>query len=243
MQLIKKTQRFGLLLPSSNTTQEPEFAQMLPASVSLHGARLTLSYIDPDSTVSIMAELETEARKLADADVDVVVLSATAPSTRMGKGYDKEVCDRIEQAAGKPATTAATAMLQAFEVLDIQRIVMAAPWSEATNAMVARFLEARTVAVIRQAALGHVRTSEVGLLDSQTAYDLGRQVDDANADAIFLACGNWLTADIVHRLERESGKPVLTTNNCAIWAALRIMGGHKCVSGYGALLEKHLATN
>ena len=32
-------------------------------------------------------------------------------------------------------------------------------------------------------------------------------------------------------------------NNCAIWAALRIMGGHKCVSGYGALLEKHLATN
>ena len=120
MTTIKKTQRFGLLLPSSNTTQEPEFIQVLPASVSLHCARLTLSQIDPESTIKIVAELETETRKLNDARVDAVVLSATAPSTRMGKGYDQEICQRIEKACGKPATTAATAMLQAFNVLNIK---------------------------------------------------------------------------------------------------------------------------
>mgnify|MGYP000331853211 CR=1 FL=1 len=127
MTTTKKTQRFGLLLPSSNTTQEPEFIQVLPASVSLHCARLTLSQIDPESTIKIVAELETETRKLNDARVDAVVLSATAPSTRMGKGYDQEICQRIEKACGKPATTAATAMLQAFNVLNIKKIVLAAP--------------------------------------------------------------------------------------------------------------------
>ena len=131
--MIKKTKRFGLLLPSSNTTQEPEFAEVLPDDVSLHCARLTLRNIDPESTIKIVAELESEAEKLKDAAVDAVVLSATAPSTRLGKGYDKQICARIEQACGRPATTAATAMLEAFSLLNIKKIVLAAPWGEGTN--------------------------------------------------------------------------------------------------------------
>ena len=62
MKHIEKKHRVGLLVPSSNSTQEPEVLQMLPASVSLHVARLSLSRIDPESTVSIVAELEKEGQ-------------------------------------------------------------------------------------------------------------------------------------------------------------------------------------
>ena len=237
---IKKTQRFGLLAPSSNSTQEPEFVQVLPSNVSLHCARLSLRTIDPESTVRIVAELDTEVGKLADVAVDAIVLSATAPSTRMGKGYDQELCKRIEQVSGKPATTAATAMVQAFEVLGIKRLALAAPWAAQTNQTVAAFIEASGVQVVSQHAMGIVSNLEVGLLDAQTAYDLGREADRDDADAIFLACGNWLTMEIVEQLERDTGKPVLTTNGCAIWAMLNMLGGHEKVSGYGTLLEHHL---
>jgi len=237
---IKKTQRFGLLAPSSNSTQEPEFVQVLPANVSLHCARLSLRTIDPESTVRIVAELDAEVQKLADVAVDAIVLSATAPSTRMGKGYDQELCRRIEHVSGKPATTAATAMMQAFDVLGIKRIALAAPWAAQTNQTVAAFIEASGINVVSQHAMGIVSNLEVGLLDSQTAYDLGREADRDDADAIFLACGNWMTMDIVEQLERDTGKPVLTTNGCAIWAMLNILGGHEKVSGYGVLLERHL---
>ena len=240
MSYIQKTQRFGLLLPSSNSTQEPEFIQQLPSNVSLHCARLTLSTIDPDSTIKIVQELEAETTKLAHAECDAVVLSATAPSTRLGKGYDQELCQRIEKTLGKPATTAATAMMQAFTALNIKRIVLAAPWSAGTNQTVANFIDANGVQVVHQEALGIVSNLEVGRLDPQSALDLGRKADRPEADAIFLACGNWLTADIVADLERATGKPVLTTNNCAIWAMLRILGGHDSVKGYGTLLENHL---
>ena len=240
MAQIKKTQRFGLLLPSSNTTQEPEFIQALPASVSLHCARLSLSQIDPESTIKIVAELDTETRKLSDARVDAVVLSATAPSTRMGKGYDQDICQRIEKACGKPATTAATAMLQAFQVLGIKRIVLAAPWSAGTNQTVAAFIEAHGVSVLHQEAMGIVSNLEVGDLDAQTAYACGRKADRPEADAIFLACGNWMTLDIIQALERATGKPVLSTNSCALWAMLNILGGHQSLPGYGTLLGEHL---
>src|SRR5438093_1067306 len=126
MNFIEKKHRIGLLVPSSNSTQEPEFIQMLPALVSLHVTRLTLRRIDPESTVNIVAELEKESRKL----------------------------DRKE------------------------------------------------------------------------------------ADAVFLACGNWWTASIVEDLEQAIGKPVLTTNNMTVWHALKKIGVEEGVRGYGRLLRE-----
>jgi maleate cis-trans isomerase len=66
--------RIGLLLPSSNTTQEPEFNTLLPDGVSLHVARLPLRNVDPAATARIVEDIETESQKLADADVDAIVI-------------------------------------------------------------------------------------------------------------------------------------------------------------------------
>jgi len=238
MRHVEKKQRIGLLVPSSNSTQEPEFLQMLPESVSLHVARLSLSRIDPDSTVSIVSELDKESRKLADAAVDIVVLAATAPSTRLGKGYDAQLIRRMEEASGKPATTAATAMLDAFATLGLRRVALAAAWSETTNKWVAAFLESHGIEVPSQAALGVVSNNEVGRLHPDTAFELGRKVDCKAADAVFLACGNWWTASIVDSLERLIAKPVLTTNTMTVWHALKKLGVREGATGFGRLLRE-----
>ena len=237
MKHIEKKHRIGLLVPSSNSTQEPEFMQMLPESVSLHVARLSLSRIDPDSTVGIVAELEKESRKLADAAVDIVVLAATAPSTRLGKGYDAQLIQRMEEASARPATTAATAMLEAFATLGVRRVALAAAWSETTNKWVAAFLESHGIEVLSQLAMGVVSNNEVGRLHPDTAFEHGRKADRQDADAVFLACGNWWTASIVESLERTVGKPVLTTNNMTLWHALRKIGVREGVPGFGRLLR------
>jgi len=237
MKPIEKTHRLGLLVPSSNSTQEPEFVQMLPPSVSLHVTRLTLSRIDPESTMNIVAELEKESRKLGDAAVDIVVLAATAPSTRLGKGYDAQLIKRMQDASGKPATTAATAMLDAFAALDVRRVALAAPWSEATNKWVVAFLEAHGIEVVSQVAMGVVSNNDVARLSPETAFEHGRKADRKEADAVFLACGNWWTASVVERLEQAVGKPVLTTNNVTVWQALKKMGVAESGPGLGRLLS------
>src|SRR3990167_2017529 len=109
MSYIRKTHRIGLLTPSSNTTQEPEFSEVLPRTVSLHTGRLSFTNIDADTMFRCLEELEHESRKLADADVGVIILAATAPSVTLGRGYDRELIKRMETASGKPATTASTA--------------------------------------------------------------------------------------------------------------------------------------
>jgi maleate isomerase len=236
----QSTRRIGLLLPSSNTTQEPEFTRILPDGVTLHVARLPLRTVEPSSTARIVEDIESESRKLADADVDAIVLAATAPSSRNGIGYDQELIKRIETAAGKPATTASTALIQALTLLGVKHLVLAAPWGDEVNATAAAFIEASGISVLAQRALGHVSNLKIGLLDEQTAYDLGAAMDRPDAQAIMLACGNWRTMGIVDRLEAAIGKPVLTTNQVSLWAVLRLAGYHAPVFGWGRLLREYI---
>jgi len=234
--------RIGLLLPSSNTTQEIEYWRVMPPGVSLHVARLPLRNVEADSTVRIVEDIETEARKLADADVDAIVLAATAPSSRRGPGYDKELSQRIATASGKPATTAATAQNEAMAALGLSRITIAAPWSDEVNRMAAAFIEASGYRVLHHEAMGFVRNLEIGLLDEATALELGRRVDRPDAQAVMLACGNWMTLGVVDALEQALGKPVLTTNQVSLWAVLRLAGHTQPIHGWGSLLRDHMTT-
>jgi maleate isomerase len=54
-----------------------------------------------------------------------------------------------------------------------------------------------------------------------------------------LACGNWSTFGIIDRLERDLGKPVLTTNQVSLWHALKMMG-MRPLGGLGVLLRDYL---
>jgi maleate isomerase len=130
-------------------------------------------------------------------------------------------------------------LLEALRVLSVKRIVLGAPWSDSVNQSVTAFLQANGVEVLAQEALGLVRNLEIGLLDSQTAFDVGRRVNRPEADAVMLACGNWSTFGIIDRLERDLGKPVLTTNQVTLWHALTIMGTRP-LDGLGVLLRQHL---
>jgi maleate cis-trans isomerase len=230
--------RIGLLLPSSSSVQERDFCRVLPEDITLHVARMRLSNVEAESTLRIVQEIESQSQKLADVDVDVIVFPATAPSLRNGIGYDQELIKRIRAASGKPATTASTALLEALRVLSARQIVLGAPWSAAVNQTVATFIEANGVKVLAQEALGLVRNLDIGLLDPQTALDVGRRVNRAEADAVILACGNWSTFSIIDQLERDLGKPVLTTNQVSLWHALKMMN-RTPLDGLGVLLREH----
>ena len=229
--------RIGLLVPSSNTTVEPEFYRALPQNVTLHVARLFLTQITPEAILNMVQDLETQSRNLASADVDVIVLGATAPSFLKGLGYDRDVIKRIEAASGKRATTTSTALIEALQYLGVSRVVLGSAYDDKVNAIARKFLEASGVEVVAAHGLGMVDNLAVGRLDTSSAYELTRKIDRPDAEAVVLACTNWKTMGAIEALERELGKPVVSTVQVSVWAALRMIGGIEGVSGYGQLLR------
>jgi len=229
--------RIGLLVPSSNTTVEPEFYRALPHGVTLHTARLYLTQITPASILDMVRDLETQCRNLASADVDVIVLGATAPSFLKGLGYDRELIKTIETTAGKRATTTSTALIEALQYLGVSRVVLGSAYDDKVNAIARKFIEASGVEVLAAHRLDLVDNLTVGRLDVSSAYELARKIDRPDAEAIVLACTNWKTMDAIERLERELGKQVISTTQVSVWAALRMIGGVEGVPGYGRLLR------
>jgi len=233
--------RIGLLVPSSNTTVEPEFYRALPREVTLHVARLYLDKIATGTIASMVSDIEMQSRSLASADVDIIVLGAAAPSFLKGLGYDREMAKKIEAASGKRATTTSTALIEALQYLGVSRVVLGAAYDDKVNAIAKSFLEVNGFNVLDAQGLGLVDNLVVGRLDATSAYELARKIDRADAEAIVLACTNWKTMDVIERLERELGKPVLSTTQVTIWTALRAIGRIEGVPGYGRLLRDLLA--
>jgi maleate isomerase len=238
---VKKTHRFGLLTPSSNTTQEPEFVAALPPTISLHTGRVAYRDITPQEQDRCVLELESESRKLADAEVDVIVFAATAPTLAKGKGYDRELIRRMEDASGRPATTAATAFVDALNRLGITKIAIGAPWSKVMDKPMVAFMEASGFAVVHSEVAGFVASIELGRVGPETAYELARRSDRPEAEAIVMPGGNWTAMPVVERLENELGKPILVNNAVSLWAGLRLLKRRDSIAGYGLLLREHLA--
>lgn len=231
------TGRIGLLAPSSNTTVEPEFYRALPEGVTLHTARLPIVTVTPESIGKMADSLDEQSKLVATADVDVIILGATAPSFLKGLGYDREVSERITKVTGKPATTTSTALLEAMKTLNVTRIALGSAYSPQVNDICANFLEANGVKVVSKDGLNVIDNLQIGRLDVQSAYDLGKKVDHPDAQAIVLACTNWKSMAIIEQLEQALGKPVLSTTQVSIWGALRKIGYKGSIAGYGKLLR------
>ena len=104
--------------------------------------------------------------------------------------------------------------------------------------MLFRSLQSHGIQVVSQVAAEVTRNNDIGRMPPETAFDLGLKADRPDADALFLACGNWWTTPVIEALEAKVGKPVLTTNNVAIWQVLKMLGGHASVPGFGRLLRE-----
>ena len=180
-------------------------------------------------------------RKLADAEVDVIVFAATGPTLAKGQGYDRELIKPMEDASGRPATTAATAFVEALRLLGARKVSIGAPWSKTMDKPMVEFMETNGFKVVHSEVVEFVASVDLGRVGPETAYELGRRADRPDADAIVMPGGNWASMPIVERLENELGKPVLVNNAVSLWAGLRLLKRNDSISGYGRLLRDFLA--
>src|SRR3989442_5668663 len=125
-------------------------------------ARRAKRDVTPQEQDRCVLELEGESRKLADAEVDVIVFAAAAPTLAKGKGYDRELIKRMEDSSGKPATTAATAFVDALTRLGAKKIAIGAPWSKVMDKPMVEFMELSGFEVVHSEVAGFVASIELG---------------------------------------------------------------------------------
>lgn len=226
--------RFGVLIPSTNTTCEIEFGRLVPPSLQVHVARLGKSGAGPFMP-SNDADIDYQSKLLGSAKVEVISLAQTSASL-FSENYDEDVTRRMSAAAGVPAITSAPAVGEALQALRVRRIAIVSPYSPAVIERARHYYETKYgMQVVALHSFDASDAYAIGLLGPENARDAFVTIDRPEIEAFMVPGGNFPTMTYIAEWERMFGKPVITTNQAALWAMLRIMRAEEKLSGLGRL--------
>ena len=234
------TRHFGALIPSTNTTVEIEYSHLLPAAVCQpHYARvMSASKTKSPFSPPLDADVEYQSKLLGTARVEMIALIQTS-ACLFADDYDETTCARITAASGGvPAITSAMAIGEAMQALGARHVALVSPYSEEVNARARHYFESKHG--LKIAALEGFAAKDsymIGQLGPENARDAFRRIDRPEIEAFVVPGGNFPTMMSIPAWEREFKKPVVTTNQAALWAMLRRIGNKDRIQGLGKLLE------
>jgi maleate isomerase len=231
------THHFGVLIPSTNTTVEIEYNRLLPPTLQAHVGRLLSSGAGPFSP-SLDADVDHQARLLGTAKVEVISLAQTSASL-FADDYDATVTQRMSKGAGVSAITSAQAIGQAVRALGARRIALVSPYSQPVLERAKHYYQAKYgLEVLALEGFAATDSYMIGKLGPENARDAFARIEQPEIEVLVVPGGNFPTMSFVPAWEREFGKPVVTTNQAALWAMMGIMGVSDPLPGLGRLLEE-----
>lgn len=229
--------RLGMIVPSVNTEAEPQMEAMLPDGVTLHTTRLKMVEGPPEQLLGFTERVEDGASVLADAGVDRILFHCTAVTT-YEPDMGRRIRERIVQATGLPVSVTGEAVAAALAALGARKVVMVTPYKTEVNEREAAYLRHNGVTVLGHHAEGLTFAKDFRAIEPYAWYRMVMERRHEEADAYFVSCAQIRVAEIIAALEHDLGRPVVTSNQAALWHALREGGISDHVAGFGSLFER-----
>ncbi|MBS0512942.1 MAG: aspartate/glutamate racemase family protein [Proteobacteria bacterium] len=240
---MSKRIRLGVLTPSSNTSLEPLTSAIVAGvpGVSAHFSRFTVTEISlKDQALGQFddSKIIEAAKLLADAKVDSIGWSGTS-SGWLGFERDVQLCRRITEATGIPATTSVLALNEILAKSGARTLGLATPYVPDVQARIVANYAAAGVQVVGERHLGISVNFDFAEVTEDTLRAMVREIAVSRPEAITTFCTNLRAAQLATELERETGIPFYDTVSTVVWKQLRMAGvDTRQVTGWGRLFQE-----
>ncbi len=156
---------------------------------------------------------------------------STAPPIRLPRGSKgKRKLLAALRRAGAPqitstaVTSTASALRHALASLSARRIVLLTPYGAHTTEEEAEFLGKAGFEVIHAHGFALKGSDEYCATPAQFWRDRAIEAARPDADAYLISCANISVFPVIEAIERKLGRPVVTSNQAVIFAALSLLG-------------------
>jgi maleate isomerase len=233
--------RLGLVLPSVNTVVEPWFNKIAPDGVTFHASRMMLeAHLTREAVLRMDREEGVHAiEQLVSCKPASIAYCCTASSIVQGVHYDDVLIHEIERVAKVPGVTATRSITLALKLFGAQRLAVASPYTTEIDAAEHRFFTDAGFDIVGSAHLGIGDSFRLADPTPDEICKLAREAWRNEADALLITCLNLRSHEVVEQLERELGKPVITSTQATLWQLFRSAGIKDRIDGYGQLLAKY----
>ncbi|MFE3836176.1 maleate cis-trans isomerase family protein [Pseudogemmobacter sonorensis] len=232
--------RIGLIYIASSVVMEEEMWAISAPGVSTHTARIRLPKVTVQGIEEMMAapELETAARHVGAAPIDVLCFGGTSASFLHGTAYDRALTAKIRGwVPGVRITTASTATLAALAQVGAGKVALVTPYLSEIHTRAIRFLEENGHQVVESAHMDISDDHALAEVPLERIYDHVLAVDHPDASAVFISCTNLRSVGAIDALEQKLGKPVVSAIQASFWHCLHLAGVKGAKPGYGRLFR------
>ncbi|MEJ3652123.1 maleate cis-trans isomerase [Actinomycetes bacterium KLBMP 9759] len=245
------TWRLGVLTPHADVGPESELRAMAPADVGIHAARVPFGAMGPGGVMDPTIPLEPVRAFVEPPGIDdAAALFGAAPLNAIGFGFtssayvvgapdEAAMAERLgARADGIPVVTTCGAAVTALRAFGAERVALVhPPWFDVPlNELGRAYYRAAGFDVVLAASCplpSDQRSIRPEGLHSWTV----RTVPDA-ADAVVIGGNGFRAVGVIHALETQLDRPVLTANQVLLWAMLAAAGaGTGLVARYGRLFD------
>ena len=215
--------RIGLLVPANNTTMESELLAWLPAGSACRTLRIPRGKgtLTPKDLPAYVGRAMKMATAFADDAIDLVVYGCTAAGFMAGPSRDAEIAAELSAITGKPVVTTASAMIVALRHLGARKIALVTPYLDLVNERLRAFLEQSGIEVEILASFRAQTVDDLAAIKPAQIAALSREVMRESCDALFIACSQLPTHEILPDLERDLGRPAWSSIRATAWQASR----------------------
>ena len=228
-----------LIVPANNTTMEPEIAALCPELDTILVARVrrpmrTLTADDMagygEATIEAVAPFVSERP-------DIVVHGCTAGGFLAGPEGNARIVEQLARATGAPVISTADAMVEALRHSGVRSTAVVTPYLPSVNQGLSRYVEAGGVEVETLSSFLCETTDALGAVTEPQVWEKALATVTPQSRALFIACSQLPTLDIIVPLRGRLGIPVWSSIRATAWAMARMLaasGRHLSLLGQEA---------
>ncbi len=238
--------KWGVIVPSTNTVVEHDFARLVPHGISFHAGRALITRPEMTSDASAKALLDQMEERFDEAVDSVMtalpdrlVVAMSAEVIRRGVAGAVEWADALEQRVGIPVTTGPEAVVAALRAVGAEKISLLTPYHAESDALTVAYLEECGFQVTAIKGLQCTSATNIAATTPDQVTATLREIDGDDVEALVQVGTNLSAIRIAGEAERWLGKPTIAMNAVTVWRALRQSGFDDTIEHYGQVLSQH----
>lgn len=237
--------RIALVVPSTNTTCQPESERLRPRGITNHVGRVSIKERPLTSEQAFMEHVQAMRDGMRTAIDQVitcqpthVIMGVALEAFWGGVAAADALQAELAERAGVGVSMGSTATVAALRCLGAQRIAVLTPHQPRGDEQVRRYFEEAGFTIPRLTGLKCASPVLIAHTTRQQVIDALRGLDGDDIDAIVQVGTNLAAIETCAQAEVWLGKPVLAINAITYWDALRRSGIEDRIHGCGSILER-----